>query len=339
MKNLIKFFLVSNFFFCSSLLFAQDLIYKQDGSTINGKIVEIGIDNIIYSNSSNQEIEIRKVDVKKLVYKNGKEEIINNSTSPAQRVVAEPAKPIKTKPAEIEQPKISKITFDSPKTLYLAIHLGAAIPLGDNVGNNLDHLELGYATTGFNFNFEAGYYVAKYFAVGAKLFSMSNTRDVNELSSDMKIVYKRYNGVEPNTSVIMEPFSFSGALFGLKGCLPINRFSAEVGLWAGYASTNFGLLELEYTAPDGSGSLKYNYPELSSSGLGMGIDLSLKFDISKRLFLAGQFEYLTHNAEFSSYNFTEYYYNEQIQIDAQKLTISSANLSLGLGFVFRKKNK
>lgn len=340
--KLIKIFLVSFIVFDSSLLIAQDIIYKQDGSVINGKIVEIGIDNIIYSNASNLEIEIKKVDVLKLVYQNGKEEIINFTSTPAQKVVEEPTKPIKTKPIEIEKTKKARVSFDSPKTLYLALHLGGAIPLGDIADNTLNNIKSGYATTGFNINFEVGYYVMKNFAVGAKFFSMANNRDANKIADDIKNQYTLISGNDVTTSATAHPFAFSGALLGIKGCLPIKRFSAELGLWTGYASTNLGELNKEYFFKD-TDYYDYTYPALSSSGLGLGIDLSLKFDISKYLFLAGQFEYLTHKAAYNSYTYFEYeslttstyYYNAP----AQSINISTANISLGVGFVFRKKNK
>ena len=352
MKHFYKFFLALIIFFSIENLSAQDIIYKQDGGTLNGKIEEIGIDNIIYSTAGNQEISIKKGDIHKIVYQNGKEEIINPLGAEPQRQAIPVTEPKVSKPQKKEENDKPKITFDSRKVAYIAMHFGAAIPLQDAGSESMSNEKSLYASNGFNFNFEAGVYFSKYIGVGAKIFSMANNRAEDALTRDTKTIFiqrlnaevtdgNTFQSSQLETKATADPFYFNGALLGLKGCLPLNRFSAEVGLWVGYASTTAGGIEVTHNLVNNTNFVTNSYPELSSSGLGLGIDLSLKFDISKRLFIAAQYEYLTHQAAYSSSVMTEYYSFDNtylsFSLPAQTVSVATSNISLGLGFVFRKK--
>jgi hypothetical protein len=353
MKPFLQYFLVLLTLLFAHNLLSQDIIYKQDGGTVTGKIVEIGIDNIIYTTTTNQEIAMKKSDIHKIIYQNGKEELLNAIGTAPQREATATVAPTEPKPLKVSDKDNQKIGFDSRKVAYIAIHLGTANPLRDAGSEAINNDKALYATRGFNFNLEAGYYFSKYFAAGAKIFSTVNERNTNAMSRNAKTLFVQdinagitdgsmsFTNEDFNTYVTASQLYFNGALLGLKGCLPLNRLSIELWLWLGYAGTTIDKIDVEHVVVYNSNYVKISSPDLSSSGLGMGFDFSVKYDIFKRLFISLQYEYLSHRASYSSYNSTAYFSLDDQVVNlpqkAQTVGVASSNISLGLGFVFRKK--
>ncbi len=76
------FMLLAILFSFSTLSYSQDVIYMINGDSLISKITEINIENIKYKNYNNLEgpqYIISKEGVSKIVFKNGVEQIINNT--------------------------------------------------------------------------------------------------------------------------------------------------------------------------------------------------------------------------------------------------------------------
>ena len=86
MKYLFRLITLAALLCVSYMAKAQDIITKTDNTTITVKIVEVGPTFISYrrwSNLSGTVYRIRKDDVKKITYKDGKELVFNNAPAPA----------------------------------------------------------------------------------------------------------------------------------------------------------------------------------------------------------------------------------------------------------------
>ena len=87
-----RFFFFSIAILCSILSSGQDIITKLDGSELQSKILEVGIDEIRYKDHSNLEgpvYVIRKAEVFMIKYQNGTKEVINQG-APSANVVTAP---------------------------------------------------------------------------------------------------------------------------------------------------------------------------------------------------------------------------------------------------------
>ena len=87
-----RFFFFSIAILCSILASGQDIITKLDGSELQSKILEVGIDEIRYKDHSNLDgpvYVIRKAEVFMIKYQNGTKEVINQG-APSANVVAAP---------------------------------------------------------------------------------------------------------------------------------------------------------------------------------------------------------------------------------------------------------
>jgi hypothetical protein len=95
---------------CSILSSGQDIITKLDGSELEAKILEVGIDEIRYKDHSNLDgpvYVIRKAEVFMIKYQNGTKEVIKQE-APAANVVAAPATPIPKQDIKISPDIIRK---------------------------------------------------------------------------------------------------------------------------------------------------------------------------------------------------------------------------------------
>lgn len=81
MKQLFAFLVM---LFSASILYAQDIITLRTGETINGKVAEVGINEIRYYKSDNPDGPVyvtNKSDVAQIAYANGTKDVFNTQTS------------------------------------------------------------------------------------------------------------------------------------------------------------------------------------------------------------------------------------------------------------------
>lgn len=94
MKHLFKLIILATLLCVSYLAKAQDIITKTDNTTLRVKIVEVGPNFISYRSWSNQTgtlYRIRKADVKRIRYQDGKEQVFDNAPAPAPATTPPPA--------------------------------------------------------------------------------------------------------------------------------------------------------------------------------------------------------------------------------------------------------
>lgn len=81
MKQLFAFFVM---LFSASMLYAQDIITLKNGETINGKVTEVGVNEIRYYKSDNPDGPVyvaNKFDIAQVVYANGNKDVFTTQAS------------------------------------------------------------------------------------------------------------------------------------------------------------------------------------------------------------------------------------------------------------------
>lgn len=117
MKYLFRLIILATLLCASQLAKAQDVITKTDNTTITVKIVEVGPTFITYrrwSNLSGTVYRIRKDDVKKITYKDGREQVFSHAPAPASApapATAPTPPPAAAKPAETPPPSQGKLQY------------------------------------------------------------------------------------------------------------------------------------------------------------------------------------------------------------------------------------
>ncbi|TAH27158.1 MAG: hypothetical protein EAZ07_02690 [Cytophagales bacterium] len=352
MKLSVKFYLLLFIFFgFTQSLLSQDIIHLQNGSTINAKVVEIGLSVVLYNKSGQtSELSINKKEIHKIVYSNGTEEIFNTLSPPPNREIITTTPP----PSNTNTPKNSSSTEpknNGEKSAYIGMALGACTPLGDLGDIRISNPKSGYMLSGFNFQIEGGYYLFKYLALSSKIFSNTYGRDDAQMSTALERIRLSQDNLTAKSTVSSEYSSLAAFLFGAKLRLPIQKFTAELGLWGGFAATTLGNIKSNETYDlNGDGFIDLNdgfgltvtYPELNSEGFARGFDLSFKYDILDRLYLGVQFDMLVHRTTFDNYkisfennNTGEILLSDELK--AENFAWRSFNTSFCIGYNFRKK--
>lgn len=137
---------------CSILASGQDIITKLDGSELQSKILEVGIDEIRYKDHSNLDgpvYVIKKTEVFMIKYQNGTKEVISQG-APAANVVTTPAattvprQDIRVSPDIIQKTRTASIFGYAMAAPIIGLATGAALADDFEIGGILG----GIATVG-----------------------------------------------------------------------------------------------------------------------------------------------------------------------------------------------
>lgn len=120
----------------ASMLYAQDIITLRTGETINGKVSEVGINEVKYYKSSNLQGPVyvaAKADIGQIVYENGSNDVFT-TTQPANTVLVQQPVP---KTVIIEQP-IRRRNFWNNGWWYpvMSTHIGLGLYCGYYSGHH-----------------------------------------------------------------------------------------------------------------------------------------------------------------------------------------------------------
>ncbi len=129
MKQLFAFVVM---LFTASMIYAQDVITLKTGETINGKVSEVGINDVKYYKSSNLQGPVyvtAKADLSQIVYENGSKDVFA-TTQPANPVV-------------VQQPAPQTVIVEQPLRRRIFWSYGLWHP---------------YVITHFNLGYHGGYY-------------------------------------------------------------------------------------------------------------------------------------------------------------------------------------
>jgi hypothetical protein len=86
-------FAIATTLLSSSLLYSQDVITLKIGEAVNGKVAEVGINEIKYYKSTNLNgpvYIVSNADVAQITYQNGTKDVFTSGTSSAQQNITSP---------------------------------------------------------------------------------------------------------------------------------------------------------------------------------------------------------------------------------------------------------
>lgn len=114
----------------AQVLKAQDVISLKSGETINGKVAEVGINEIKYYKASNMQgpvYVVSKADVAQITYPNKSVDVINTSVTSGQTVTASSTQPV----VVTAPPQQTVIVYPRPvyHRTYWPVVVDAHIPL------------------------------------------------------------------------------------------------------------------------------------------------------------------------------------------------------------------
>lgn len=182
---------------------------------------------------------------------------------------------------------------------FLAITGGAAFPMGDFASKNMDNLQAGLATTGFNVNLHYGYQVNPVFGIAVTVPYSSFGVD---------------NSVLEGTGLTMDHWQYYGLLAG-------PMYTAQAG-----AKTKFDFKMLIGATNVNSPKFTYHgedaVAEDWSTSFAWQLGADVRMDIGKRAFFMGNLDYNSMQPKFSTSG-------EGSDSFEQKMSLF--NLSVGIG--------
>jgi len=176
--------------------------------------------------------------------------------------------------------------------VYFGISAGPSFPVGSFGDNNPTNERSGYAKTGYMIELNGGIRLLNLLEISIMGFRNSNSTDLSNLISSL-------NNTNPgaNLSGESDAWAIYGALTGLGISYPLPaNFIADVRVLGGYLNTSSPEISLAGNDP---GTFVKVEGKTVSSPVYFG-SASVRFPISKKLYLNFGFQYIASSAKFKN---------------------------------------
>lgn len=206
---------------------------------------------------------------------------------------------------------------------YIGISLGPSIPVGDLASKNFDNDEAGYANTGAVFDISFAYKLGDgNFGITALIRGQANPTDAQIIADEFSRQFP-----SANWTVESDSWGIGGLMFGGFGSFPVSeKISFDPRAMIGFLNATAPAITVSGSGSGGSGWIKVE--SASASSFAYLIGAGFKFDISDKLFLLTNLDYLNSNPEFI--NVETITSDGDRQLDTFNQTIGSINLSVGI---------
>jgi len=222
---------------------------------------------------------------------------------------------------------IATISFGQDSRGYIGFSFGPSFPLGEFASKDLDTEDAGYATTGFLFDISFAYKLGDgKFGFTALLRAQANPTDVQAMADKLaELVPGVFWTVEG------QAWGTAGFLFGGFAPFPLSeKTKLEIKGMIGFLSASSP--ELTITGSGGGESIWIKQSSGNASSFAYLIGAGFKFDLSRRLYLLTNLDYLGAKPEFSDIEITAS--DGSSETDTRSQSMGTFNLSAGIALKF-----
>lgn len=207
---------------------------------------------------------------------------------------------------------------------YIALSFGSSTPVGDFASKDPANNAAGYAKSGAVFDVSFVYKLGKNLGIAALLRGQANTVDAQEMAD---FIARQYPGV--SVSIESKTWSIGGYMVGGYGSYPVSeKLSFETKVLFGFLSATSPQIDYFLVGPGGSGWVRQ--ASASASAFSYLFGAGFKYDVSKRICLLAQFDYLGSKPEFTGVQTTNStgYYNKS----TFSQSFGTINFGIGAGY-------
>lgn len=204
---------------------------------------------------------------------------------------------------------------------YIILNGGATKPRGEFANNDFFNPESGFATGGYNFGFEVGYFFNPWVGIGGSFKFNNSSFDNGVINNHLQT---QYENIFDTIYLASDKYSLQNFLVGPYGKLDVtNHISLFGKFFIGVMSAFRPEQTLNWTEPGQDPNLLYVESKLASAfswDLGGGILFKLNDQIGI-IFMA---DYISANPKLEEFNYND------LAIETNKQEIRYFNLNVGL---------
>lgn len=214
---------------------------------------------------------------------------------------------------------------------YVGLNFGLSNPLGDYKSTDPESEDAGYAKSGLCYDLSFGYKIGKNFGIAAMIRRQSNKFNEEELQSsidEFNAIFDPYAHV----SIATEPWKVGVYMAGGYGSFQLtDKLSFESRVLIGLMSAKSPELVVTWTTTDPfePGGTEIQSSE-NGSAFAFGIGAGLKMNVSERICLLFNLDYISATPEFKDVKYIDE--TGEVEMFDFDQSITTVNVGLGIGY-------
>lgn len=215
------------------------------------------------------------------------------------------------------------------KRHFIALNVGASIPLGVYNNTSMDEDNAGYATAGGDFNFEGAYYFKPYLGIGGTLGIFSNKINKEEFEHDLNDDLES-SGLQGSYYGTVGSWRTLYVMVGPYLSVPLNKFTFDLKLMAGPTNTASPEIDITVNPDNTPDQIRFFRESDQGTSFAYNIGVAARYHFNKRWAIRAHADFISANPHFDQKTHVYYQGVKNSGTNSYDQPISVLNTGVGI---------